>query len=127
AFRRNARHISRDEGSIPIPLEGSRTGPLPPMRVRWHSPPHEPEALMTETVVLPTHPAPRRGNSFIVPLLVFPFLAYNLVVFLFFGGNPVNWGAGLFSLPMPSGMPWAITAGDFLLVIGIIMLFFEVL
>ena len=82
---------------------------------------------MTETVVLPTHPAPRRGNSFIVPLLVFPFLAYNLVVFLFFGGNPVNWGAGLFSLPMPSGMPWAITAGDFLLVIGIIMLFFEVL
>lgn len=82
---------------------------------------------MTETVVLPTQPAPRRTSGFIVPLLVFPFLAYNLVVFLFFGGNPVNWGAGLFSLPMPSGMPWAITAGDFLLVIGIIMLFFEVL
>ncbi|MBN9336054.1 hypothetical protein [Devosia sp.] len=82
---------------------------------------------MAETVVLPTHPVPRRGNSFIVPLLVFPFLAYNLVVYLFFGGNPINWGAGLFSLPMPSGMPWAITAGDLLLVIGIIMLFFEVL
>ncbi|KKB08293.1 membrane protein [Devosia chinhatensis] len=61
------------------------------------------------------------------PLLVFPFLIYNLVVFLFFGGNPVNWGAGLFSIPMPSGMPWAITAGDFLLVIGIVLLFFEVL
>lgn len=82
---------------------------------------------MAETVVLPTHPVPRRGNSFIAPLLVFPFLAYNLIVFLFFGGNPINWGAGLFSLPMPSGMPWAITAGDLLLVIGIIMLFFEVL
>lgn len=82
---------------------------------------------MTETVVLPNHHAPRRGSPFIVPLLVFPFLAYNLIVFLFFGGNPVNWGAGLFSLPMPSGMPWAITAGDLLLVVGIVMLFFEVL
>ena len=82
---------------------------------------------MTETVVLPTHRVPRRGNTFIVPLLVVPFLLYNLVVFLFFGSNPVNWGAGLFSIPMPSGMPWAITAGDLLLVLGIIMLFFEVL
>ena len=82
---------------------------------------------MTETVVLPTHTLPRRGNGFIVPLLVVPFLIYNLVVFLFFGGNPINWGAGLFSIPMPSGMPWAITAGDLLLVIGIVMLFFEVL
>ncbi len=82
---------------------------------------------MTETVVLPTHPAPRRKGTFIPPLLVFPFLAYNLIVFVFFGGNPVNWGFGMFSLPMPSGMPWAITAGDFLLVVGIILLFFEVL
>ncbi|WP_244465705.1 hypothetical protein [Devosia chinhatensis] len=82
---------------------------------------------MSETVVLPPHHAPRRRGTFIPPLLVFPFLIYNLVVFLFFGGNPVNWGAGLFSIPMPSGMPWAITAGDFLLVIGIVLLFFEVL
>lgn len=82
---------------------------------------------MTETVVLPTQPAPRRRGGFVVPLLVFPLLAYNLVVFLFFGGNPVNWSAGLFSIPMPSGMPLAITAGDLLLVAGIIFLFFEVL
>ncbi|NGP16371.1 MULTISPECIES: hypothetical protein [Devosia] len=82
---------------------------------------------MSETVVLPTHPLRPRGNSFIVPLLVVPFLLYNLVVFLFFGGNPVNWGAGLFAIPMPSGMPWAVTAGDLLLVVGIIMLFVEVL
>ncbi|MET0436229.1 MAG: hypothetical protein ABW043_01915 [Devosia sp.] len=82
---------------------------------------------MTETVVLPTHHAPRRGNTFIVPLLVVPFVLYNIAVFVFFGGNPVNWGAGLFSIPMPSGMPWAITAGDLLLVVGILALFFEVL
>lgn len=82
---------------------------------------------MTDTVVLPTHRVPRRGNTFIVPLLVVPFVLYNIAVFLFFGGNPVNWGAGLFSIPMPSGMPWAITAGDLLLVVGIVALFFEVL
>jgi hypothetical protein len=91
-------------------------------------PAHEPEALMTETVILPSQTvARRRGNGFIIPLLVVPFILYNLVVFLFFGGNPVNWGAGLFSLPMPSGMPWAITAGDLILVLGIVLLFFEVL
>lgn len=82
---------------------------------------------MTETVVLPTHPAPRRRSNFIVPLLVVPFVLYNIVVFLFFRGDPINWGAGLFSIPMPSGMPWAITAGDLLLVVGVVMLFFEVL
>jgi hypothetical protein len=83
---------------------------------------------MTETVILPGHPGGRRGgNNFIVPLLVFPFLAYNVIVFLLFGANPANWAFGMFSLPMPSGMPWAITAGDFLLVVGVILLFFEVL
>lgn len=82
---------------------------------------------MTETVVLPSERRVRRKGTFIPPLLVFPFLAYNLVVFLFFRADPTNWAAGLFSVPMPSGMPWAISAGDFLLVVGIIMLFFEVL
>lgn len=82
---------------------------------------------MTETVILPSRSAPRRSNGFIVPLLVVPLVLYNLVVFLFFGGNPANWAFGMFSLPMPSGMPWAITAGDLLLVVGIVLLFFEVL
>lgn len=82
---------------------------------------------MTETVFVPTHAAPRRRGPFIPPLLVVPFVLYNLVVFVFFGANPVNWGAGMFAIPMPSGMPWAITAGDFLLVIGIVCLFVEVL
>jgi hypothetical protein len=86
------------------------------------------EPAMTDTVVLPpTHPLRPRGNTFILPLLAVPFLLYNLVVFLLFGGNPVNWGVGLFSIPMPSGMPWAVTAGDLILVLGIIMLFVEVL
>ncbi|MBF0679085.1 MAG: hypothetical protein IR164_09125 [Devosia sp.] len=82
---------------------------------------------MTETVILPSRPATRRSSNFVVPLLVIPLVLYNLIVFLFFGGNPANWIFGLFSLPMPSGMPWAITAGDLLLVLGIVLLFFEVL
>jgi hypothetical protein len=81
-----------------------------------------------ETVYIPPHGhrAPRRSR-FVPPLLILPFLAYNLVVFTLFGGDPVNWGAGMFAVPMPSGMPWAVSAGDFLLVVGIICLFIEVL
>ena len=82
---------------------------------------------MTETVIMPTHPAPRSRGPFIPPLLVIPFVLYNIIVFAFFGGNPVNWGAGLFAIPMPSGVSWAVTAGDFMLVVGILLLFFEVL
>ena len=82
---------------------------------------------MTETVILPTTPSRRSRGTFIPPLLIFPFLAYNLVVFTFFRGDAANWPAGLFTIPMPSGVSWAISAGDFLLVIGIICLFVEVL
>lgn len=83
---------------------------------------------MTDTVYIPPHGnRPVRNRRFIPPLLLLPLLAYNLVVFTLFGGNPVNWGAGLFSLPMPSGMPWAVSAGDLLLVVGIVCLFVEVL
>jgi hypothetical protein len=87
-----------------------------------------PERAMTETAYIPPsgHRTARRG-PFIPPLLIVPFVAYNMVVFTLFGGNPVNWGAGLFSMPMPSGMSWAVSAGDFLLVIGIVCLFIEVL
>tara|TARA_R110002124_G_scaffold284320_1_gene461313 strand:- start:5283 stop:5732 length:450 start_codon:yes stop_codon:yes gene_type:complete len=82
---------------------------------------------MTETVMMPTHSAPRRRGAFIPPLLVVPFVLYNVAAFLFFAGSPLGWAQGLFNIPMVSGTPWAITAGDFLLVIGIVMLFFEVL
>ena len=82
---------------------------------------------MTETVMIPTHAASRRRGPFIPPLLIVPFVIYNLLVFTIFGANPVNWGAGLFSVPMPSGMPWALSAGDLLLVVGIVCLFIEVL
>lgn len=82
---------------------------------------------MTETVIMPTHVAPRSRGPFIPPLLVVPFVLYNIAAFLFFGGSPIGWTNGLFVIPMVSGTPWAITAGDFLLVIGIVALFLEIL
>jgi len=84
---------------------------------------------MTETVYIPTngHRRPSNQGIFIVPLLVLPFIIYNLVAFLIFGGQPGGWTNGLFIIPMVSGTPWAITAGDFLLVVGIVCLFIEVL
>jgi len=82
---------------------------------------------MTETVMMPTHSVPRRRGRFVPPLLVIPFVLYNVAAFLFFAGSPLGWGQGLFNIAMVSGTPWSITAGDFLLVIGVLMLFFEVL
>ncbi|HTN60577.1 MAG TPA: hypothetical protein VL147_03385 [Devosia sp.] len=43
------------------------------------------------------------------------------------GGSPAGWQNGLFNIAMVSGTPWAITAGDFLLVVALVCLFIEVL
>jgi hypothetical protein len=82
---------------------------------------------MADTYVLPTHPIRPSKARFIPPLLVFPFLVYNIVVFILFGANPANWNFLMVGIPMPSGMTWGITAGDFLAVVGILLLFIEVL
>lgn len=82
---------------------------------------------MSDTVIMPTQTVTRRPRGpFIPPLLIVPFVLYNIAAFIFFGGQPAGWANGLFSIPMVSGTPWSVTAGDFLLVIGIVMLFFEV-
>ena len=73
---------------------------------------------MTETVyVAPTNGRlQQRKGPFIPPLLIVPFVLYNVVAFLFMGGQPAGWQNGLFNIAMVSGTPWAVTAGDFLLV-----------
>ena len=82
---------------------------------------------MTETVYIPPGNRVVKRGPFIPPLLIIPFVIYNIVTFLIFGGNPQGWTYGMFTLPMFSGTPWAVTAGDFLLVISVLLLFFEVL
>jgi hypothetical protein len=82
---------------------------------------------VTDHVVLPPerHIA-RRPAVFIPPLLVVPLLVYNLLAFTVFGGSPEGWTNPLFSIPMVSGQPWALTSGDIMLVVSLGVLFLEV-
>ncbi len=83
---------------------------------------------MTETVILPPEGRRSRRGPLIPPLLIIPFLIYNAFAFTVFGGNPDGWrGAELLNIPMVSGQVWTLTAGDLLLVVGLVCLFFEVL
>ena len=82
---------------------------------------------MTETVILP--PEGRRTKGvFIPPLLLIPFLIFNIVAFTFYGSaGPDGWGSQVLTIPMVSQASWSLTSGDLLLVVGLICLFFEVL
>jgi hypothetical protein len=64
----------------------------------------------------------------IAPLLVIPVLLYGLVALTSgekgaYAGLQSVW----FSMPMISGGRWAFTTGDFILFIGLVMLFIEIL
>ena len=83
---------------------------------------------MSETVIVP--PAAglrRRRGPFIPPLLVIPFILFNILAFTLFGGQPSGWANQLFQIRMVSGIEWSLTWGDLMLVIGLVCLFFEVL
>jgi len=83
--------------------------------------------LVEHVYVPPARPAQRHTGPFIPPLLIIPFLIYNLVVFLFLGGNPAGWNNTALSIPMVSGVPWLVSLGDLLVVASLILLFFELL
>jgi len=61
---------------------------------------------------------------FSFPLFLITFAIYNMIVFLTPG---VSWGGIVFSVPMQSGAVWTITAGDLLIALALVFLFFEVL
>jgi len=81
---------------------------------------------MSETMILPRE-GRSNGRGFIPPLLLIPLIAYNLFAFLFMGASPDGWSGQLLSIPMVSGNSWALTAGDLMLVVGLVCLFFELL
>jgi hypothetical protein len=58
------------------------------------------------------------------PLFLISFAIYNMVVFLTPG---MSWTGVVFSVPMQSGAIWDITAGDLLIALSLVFLFFEVL
>jgi len=80
----------------------------------------------TGTVFIPPESGRRRASSFIPPLLLIPLIIYNVVAFVFMGGSPAGWSTELFTVPMVSGTPWSLTAGDLMLVLGLVCLFFEI-
>jgi hypothetical protein len=59
----------------------------------------------------------------------FPLTIIPLVIYLLFGytaGGAV-WLNELLAIPMVSGLTWTVTAGDLLIILALVMLFFEVL
>jgi hypothetical protein len=79
-------------------------------------------------------PSPRESSMWTAfPLLVVPVIAYNLIAFFsMFGGTAdaaYNYLHGVwFSVPMPApGSTWKVSVGDVITLIGLIMLFFELL
>ncbi len=57
------------------------------------------------------------------PLLLIAFLLYNAVVFM--GGDNAL-AAQIFSMGLMSGAAWTLTAGDLLLILGLILLYVEI-
>ncbi|MGC1464197.1 MAG: hypothetical protein WA792_00535 [Pseudolabrys sp.] len=58
------------------------------------------------------------------PLLLVPFAIYNIIAFLMPG---LSWTAPLITIHMASGADCTMSAGDIVVVIGILMLFGEVM
>src|SRR5258708_18842364 len=58
------------------------------------------------------------------PLLLIPLAICNIIVFLMPG---LSFSAPLFTVPLMSGVGWAVTLSDVLLALGILMLLFEVI
>jgi hypothetical protein len=83
---------------------------------------------MTETVIIPPDGRRVSGGRFIPPLLLIPFVFYNILAVTVMGWQPGAWGNQvLFSIPMVSGVSWSLTWSDVMLVVGLVCLFFEVI
>src|SRR5215475_1536160 len=56
------------------------------------------------------------------PLLVIPLILFNIIAF----SINLDWGGEILSIPMVSGT-WSISTGDLMVLLGLVMLFFETL
>lgn len=61
-----------------------------------------------------------------IPLLIVPFVLYNLGLLGIFGGGDDPWATEMLSLRMMSGGVFSMTLGDLMVLIGLIFLFVEV-
>lgn len=61
------------------------------------------------------------------PLLLIPLAIYNILAFLI-QADPADWNKPLFSpIQMMSGAQWTITTSDMLIVLALVLLFFEII
>ena len=60
-----------------------------------------------------------------VPLLIVPFIVYNIQIFL--GGGAASWDNEVISLQMISGMRWTMNLGDVMITVALFLLFFEII
>ena len=64
----------------------------------------------------------------VFPLLAFPVLFLNLMVFTGWGGDLKAWLASeVFTITGLSGDTWSLSPGDIIIVIGVVILFFEII
>jgi len=63
----------------------------------------------------------------IPPLLIAPLVIYNLVAFGLIAGQGAGWATPVASIAMVSGAVWTLSMGDLLIVLALVLLFFEVI
>lgn len=62
-----------------------------------------------------------------IPLMIVPFILYNAIIVGVAGAGVPTLGETVTSLAMMSGALWTMSVGDLLIVVALVMLFFEVL
>ncbi|WP_027152970.1 hypothetical protein [Mesorhizobium sp. WSM2561] len=62
-----------------------------------------------------------------IPLLIVPFVLYNLGLLGIFGGGDDPWAIQMFSIRMMSGGVFSMTFGDLIVLIGLLLFFVEIL
>ncbi|TWG64996.1 MULTISPECIES: hypothetical protein [unclassified Aminobacter] len=63
---------------------------------------------------------------FQIPLMIVPFIVYNLGLIGVFGDIPDPWKSEVFSLGMLSGGVWSMTLADMLVLLALLLLFVEI-
>jgi hypothetical protein len=61
-----------------------------------------------------------------IPLLIVPFVLYNLGLLGIFGGGDDPWANEMLSIRMMSGGVFSMTLGDLIVLIGLILFFVEI-
>jgi len=62
-----------------------------------------------------------------VPLLIVPFIAYNLAALGLIGGGAFPWQTEVMTINMISGAVWRMNLGDLMILLALFLLFFEIL